>query len=216
MLRGLPPRDKNERINFVNDGPGRGAGTLPENPIDETHRTIFRRGPARREQAGIVEGDNTIIGDKRGPVPPIALDGFFVVIAINEKKINRLLPLAHGVVAEGLDPNRACCANGIDGPLRGAFEEIKGGDAREMERINKIECALWVHGFAQTGGGSSLGNANLDNGLRIARVAHQGFVLGQSVLRKEGPQPGPGKEGMAQKTGRARRGKRGNLRELDA
>jgi len=163
-----------------------------------------------------VEGNDTVIGDKRGPVSPIALDGFFLVIAIDEKKIDRLLPVAHGVVAEGLDPNSARRANGIDGTLRRAFEEIEDGDAREMEGIHKIECTLWVHGFAQTGGGSSFGNANLDDGLRVARVAHQGFVFGQSVLPKGGPQPGPGKEGMAQKTGRGRRGRYRHLRELDA
>jgi hypothetical protein len=85
-----------------------------------------------------------------------------------------------------------------------------------MERIYKVECALGVHGLAQSGGGSSFSNANLHDGLRIARVTHQGFVLGQCVLRKGGPQPSPGKEGMAQKTGRGRRGRRRNLRELEA
>jgi hypothetical protein len=163
-----------------------------------------------------MEGNDTLIGDKRGPVQPIALDGFFLVIAIDEKKIDRLLPVTHGVVAERLDPKSACRANGIDDAPRSAFEEIEGGDAREMERINKIECALWVHGFAQSGGGSSFGNANLHDGLRIARVAHQGFVLSQSVLRKEWPQPSPGKEGMAQKTERGRRGRHKDLCELDA
>src|SRR5208282_6892517 len=124
MLRGFPPRDKNQRINFVNDGPGRGAGTLPENPIDETHRTIFRRGPAGREKASIVEGNDTFIGDKRGPVLPIAFHSFFMVIAIYEKKIDRQLPVSHSVVAERLDPDSACRADGIDGTPRGALEEI--------------------------------------------------------------------------------------------
>jgi hypothetical protein len=34
-----------------------------------------------------------------------------------------------------------------------------------------------VHGLAQSSGGSSFGHTDLHYGFRVARMAHQGFVL---------------------------------------
>jgi len=103
---------------------------LAEEPIDEADRTILRRGPAGREKACIVKSYDAILGNKRRPVLPVALDGLFLVIPVNEQEIYRQVPFADGVIAEGLDPSSAPVPGRVHGPLGRAFQEIKDANTR--------------------------------------------------------------------------------------
>src|SRR5205823_3052561 len=120
----LPPRDEDERIDFFGVGPGSGR-ISPEIPINEAHGAVVGRGPAVREQTRVVESDDAFGDEKRRPVVPVMFDGFFAMITVDQKKIDRLLPSASSILAERFHPDSASLARGINSTMSSALQEIQ-------------------------------------------------------------------------------------------
>src|SRR6266849_2341065 len=103
MLKVVSPRDKHQRIYLFDDRPWL-RDIAAEKAINKSNGAIVGSGPAIREKACIVKRNDPLRSYKRRPLSPVAFDGLFAVITINQQKIDGRLPIAHCVVTEGFQP----------------------------------------------------------------------------------------------------------------
>jgi hypothetical protein len=138
-----------------------------------------------------VENDNTALRDVTTPVIPILLHGPFPVISVNQQEIDRPVPAAHRILAEGFNPDNLGPPRGTNRTLSRTAQEIKHGHSGEMKRIHKVQRAFRIHRRPQGDRGSALSNTDFYQAPASTRVPLKRVMFRFSVLSSRRTQPSP-------------------------
>jgi hypothetical protein len=115
--------NNHQRVHFIRNAPSSSLSSTKEF-VYSAYRAVVRSRPTSFKDAGIVEERQTTGHNEPAPLLPILMDSGFLVIAVNKKQINRLVPVFHSLMAELLNPNHAAAAEAAHGRMRGTLQSI--------------------------------------------------------------------------------------------